>query len=117
MIFINGISVIKTDKNTVVQTYLDPNAKYFNMVDIGDMSKVHADLRTEVIEAKTYVNARGEKIRLGMTKEIQDYLGLPLEVMENQHKEKAELVESLGFYVSLTPWELIKVAWGRWLHG
>ncbi len=45
------------------------------------------NITEEMVRGRTYITADGRQIIIGMTKEVQDAIGLPYEVFENLNKE------------------------------
>ena len=84
-------------------------------------------ISSEVVVGRLFMNADGKRIIIGMTKKVQDAIGLPFEAFESQTNTIAHLttaysremkhVEYLSSKVrileSMTFWGWVKMAWRR----
>jgi hypothetical protein len=76
----------------------------------------------ETVKGQKFVNARGEAVVIGMSKAVQDAIGLPMEAFNKQGKEIHFLRDEIEYlknenkrtssmldcYCSQTRWDLIK---------
>jgi len=82
-----SVSRCKSD-NTVPMNYMD--AKYLD-------SPIEYDV--EHVNGERFINARGETVCIGMTKHVQDAVGLPFEAFSNMNKELDSLRASFASHV------------------
>jgi len=50
----------------------------------------------EMIEGKKFINANGNLVCIGLSKQVQDAIGLPMEVFETQQEELSSLSQRLS---------------------
>jgi len=55
--------------------------------DINPLEHPQMQIHTEMIKGRRFVNAKGKQICIGMSKEVQELIGLPFEVFENLQKD------------------------------
>ena len=82
---------------------------------------------TEVVEGKWYVNAHEDRVCIGMSKQVQDAIGLPMEAFENMAhdiKQMIMVIDELAIKLEnelqriesankMTFWDRIKFIIGR----
>lgn len=93
-----------------LQNHIDHMLKNCNPMD--EIAKEDIKLYMKYVRGERFVNHYGEEVYIGMTKEVRETIGIPLEVSENQRKEidkqdtiifklKNELVENNLKYKTL----------------
>ena len=75
----------------------------------------------EMVNGTIFMNAKGERICIGASKEVEEALGLPFEVFKEQDKiinQQRKTIESLHNYhrmwSHMSPWNMVKHATRRW---
>ena len=94
MICIKSIEVIEVERDDVEIAYqMWPDDHYF----LPDATEpVAAKFITETVRGRRFRNIDGKEVCIGMTKQVQDAVGLPFEAFENMEKEISNLYEEVG---------------------
>lgn len=116
MICITEIKVIDVDVD--IDKYQIAYHEPLSYAAITDSDpKEYVEITTELITGRRFVNANGEEVCVGMSKQVQKYIGLPFEVYENlQNNIKYERKQTkiqrykLDRVKSMTFWHRIKYA-------
>jgi len=87
MICITDIKIVEVSKNEVaiLQTEGLPN-KLLKYVCLATPPE-KVEVTQEMIRGREFINADGERICIGMSKKVQDVLGLPFKTFESMNKE------------------------------
>jgi len=88
MLVVKDIKVSHVDRD---QWYVN-HYKEQEFAFLNPAAKVHKqEITTEMVRGRSFFNVRGEEFCIGMTKQVQDAIGLPFEDFEN----KNALIEEL----------------------
>ena len=82
MILVKSIEIMEVSDNFVYEIYEkmgNPHISYNERESLETKLK----LTREIIKGQRFINKRGESVYIGMTKEVQDILGLPLHVFND----------------------------------
>lgn len=79
MILITDVRVMETDKREVKWLSAD-------IPDVWSSEDKIQHIEHELIRSTCFTNKNGMRIHIGATREVQNFLGLPFEVFENQEK-------------------------------
>jgi hypothetical protein len=63
-------------------------------------------IEKEVVTPRKFVDERGRRYLIGMTREVQEQIGLPFDAFENLQKENKELREAVH---DLSFWQRVKL--------
>jgi len=83
----------------------------------------------EMVSGKQFTNAQGQTICIGMSKQVQDAIGLPFEVLDNLNKALFDDNEAIlardtkiqrqkdriNFYVNMSFWKKLKYLFSDYL--
>ncbi len=89
MICIKSIEIIEVEENWMRAVFYE-DVPYVK-IDHGNKA-ISVKALEELITGKIFVNCRGEEVCIGMSKQVQDLIGLPFEVMDKLLVENAKLV-------------------------
>ena len=81
MICITEIKVIDVEKDFIEicqREYMSPIKRIS-----GSDPVEHVEVTREMIRGRTFINERGERLCIGMSKQVQDSIGLPFRAFEN----------------------------------
>lgn len=59
-----------------------------------DPSEIHHSI--EVVEAQVFINSRGEELIVGISKEVQRALGIPMETIQDMHNTIDQLEHQIS---------------------
>ena len=82
MILVKSIEIMEVSDNFVYEIYEkmgNPHISYNERESLETKLK----LTREIIKGQRFINKRGESVYIGMTKEVQDILGLPFHVFND----------------------------------
>ena len=82
MILVKSIEIMEVSDNFVYEIYEkmgNPHISYNERESLETKLK----LTREIIKGQRFINKRGESVYIGMTKEVQDILGLPFYVFKD----------------------------------
>lgn len=116
MICISEIKVVKADRDFLYLSKID-NVPPFAEV-IGSPLHEYAEVKTEMVTGKVFVNNNGERICIGMTKQVQDLIGLPFSAFDNMAKridEDNATIRNLNVSVSQYKSEIDKYKTARFI--
>jgi len=83
MILIESIKIIKTERD-FHEVYQIANMNDMNYYDPEfEVVPEEMGITVEMVRGRRFVNCRREEVVIGMTKEVQDFIGLPMEAFEN----------------------------------
>ncbi|NIU12591.1 MAG: hypothetical protein GWN76_00800 [candidate division Zixibacteria bacterium] len=118
--------VIGVDVRSVVDNphYFDAVRKHHPRVSIQDLAEIPfpKEVPLELVRGTTFINDRGQEITIGMTQEVQEAIGLPMDVFNSQTEqidklnhevaqkvqEVKELKTALKDYRTMTVWGRVK---------
>ena len=82
MICVTDIEIINVDKDYLQQVYTEP------LKFAADGCTNLTDIRTtvEMIYGETFINANGERFCIGMSKKVQDAIGIPFRAFKDMNK-------------------------------
>ena len=95
MICIKSIEVLEVERKDVEVAHFKWPDGYFETGDY-ECSTMTAELTYEMVRGRVFRNANGQEVCIGMTKQVQDAVGLPFEAFENMEKEISNLYEEVG---------------------
>ncbi len=87
------IKVIDVDYD-MVRIAHHPQSDFAEIVDSNPPE--YTKVKQEVIEGRRFVNIRGQEFCVGMSKQVQEAIGLPFEVYQTQREEIVQLRDSLS---------------------
>lgn len=90
MICIKSIEVIEVERDDVEVAHFRWPDGYFETGDY-ESSPMTADLTYEMVRGRVFRNANGQEVCIGMSKQVQDAIGLPFAVFENMEKKIGDL--------------------------
>lgn len=86
MLCITKIEVVNVPEDKLDLYYC--NDPFANVLPIeGTYPVEYAEVKREHVNGKIFINNRHEEICIGMSKQVQDLIGLPFEVYDNMNKE------------------------------
>jgi len=83
MLVIKSVEVYVVNGDVCELHCVDASGDVFDKFDLT--SNVFA--KTETVYGKEFVNYNGQRVRMGIPKRIQEFLGIPFEVIDNLQKE------------------------------
>jgi len=86
MICIKSIEVIEVERDDVEVAHFRWPDGYFETGDY-ECSPMTAELTYEMVRGRRFRNRDGKEVCMGMTKQVQDAVGLPFEAFEDMEKE------------------------------
>ena len=81
MLAVTKIEVANVDRRMVEIAHMPPVNSQFSPCLETEMPEI----AYEMIHGKQFVNSRGEYICIGMSQQVQDAIGLPLEAFDNMN--------------------------------
>jgi len=88
MICIKSIEVLEVEREHVEMAHLTP--PYQEVLPIGEES-IEIKVLYEMVRGRRFINHDGKEVCIGMTKQVQDAIGLPFAVFENMEKKIGDL--------------------------
>ena len=82
MILVKSIEIMEVSDNFVYEIYEKIGNPHISYNERDSLEK-ELKLTREVIKGQRFINKRGESVYIGMTKEVQDILGLPFYVFKD----------------------------------
>ena len=83
MILVKNIEVVVMLQDIIPITQMN-NA---NLYKFTDQVEKEMKILVEQVSGKKFINARGQEFCIGMTKQVQEAIGLPFKVYDNLQKE------------------------------
>ena len=83
MILIESVKYREVPGPITVVTHFEPDGPLFDLSSSPPPERV---VTQETIVGERFVDCHGRKVTIGMTKEVSDVLGLPMEAYKNQHE-------------------------------
>lgn len=95
------------DRNAQVVVHFPDQKRIYSFDNYYSSSSppVNFTFEKEVVTPRLFVNEEGERYLIGMTKEVQDQIGLPFEAFENIQKENKQLRDAI---YDLSFWQRLK---------
>jgi hypothetical protein len=89
IILIKSVETVLVNSHEVYLPVLSdiPMRVYSDSLLTETVSK-NLEISREVIRGRRFTNTKGEQVIIGMTKEVQDTIGLSFEAFENMEKER-----------------------------
>jgi len=94
MILIKNIEVEVVSNDYVYEMYEKMGNPYVSYNERDHLEK-ELKMTKELIRGERFINNRGETVCIGMTKQVQDTIGLSFQAFERLHRYNKELREHL----------------------
>lgn len=93
MLCVTEVKIINCDRN-VVEIAIAKGKQHIKFGD-SDSPIMPVEFVREVIYGKTFINGNYKKVCIGMSKQVQELIGLPFEVFENMQERIFEMETEL----------------------
>ena len=121
MLVVKNIEVLEVDRSMLRVVYMDEQMVH-NAPLCYDTAEETVPITTEMIVGEEFVNARGQKFCIGLSKQVQEAIGLPMKAfsgmsskIETQRTTISQLKRKYGVvlakidkFESMKLWERIK---------
>jgi hypothetical protein len=95
MILIKDIEVMNVPNNYVYEMYEKIGNPHISYYEKDHLEKEYKST-VELIKGERFINTRGETVCIGMTKKVQDTIGLSFQALNNLTKFNRELQRDLN---------------------
>ena len=96
MICIKEIKVVDVDEDFIVVHMMDGLPPFADLLPHnGDISQEVVEVTNEMVHGTRFINIDGKEVCIGMTKQVQDLIGLPFEAFSNM---RDYMFKTMGFF-------------------
>ena len=96
MLCITKIEVVNVPEDKLDLYYFD--SPFANVLPIEGTDPIeYTEVKVEHIKGRVFINNRHEEICIGMSKQVQDLIGLPFYVYEKMSRENESLLSNYNY--------------------